>query len=81
MLHLVFEKCSEIAPWQLAEAIQRGRDVCVNIRPRVYRVELNITLDSGIPVAEAVAILDGRVFRSDFYAAVTADLVGAVFEN
>lgn len=53
----------------------------MNTRPRIYRAERNVTLDSGIPVAEAVAILDGRVFRSDFYAAVKADLVGAVFEN
>lgn len=45
-------------------------------RPRVFRARSFITLDSGMPRAEAVAVLDGRVLHSGAFEEVMADLAG-----
>lgn len=46
-------------------------------RPTIYRARRVVTLDSGMPTAEAVAVLDGRVLHSGAYKDVAADLVGS----
>lgn len=48
----------------------------VNGRPRIFRARRFVTLDSGMPTAEAVAVLDGRVLHSGSFADVMADLAG-----
>lgn len=45
-------------------------------RPRIYRARRFVTLDSGMPEAEAVAVADGKVLHSGSFADVRADLAG-----
>lgn len=45
-------------------------------RPRIFRARRIVTLDSGMPTAEAVAVLDGRVLHSGTFAEVSSDLAG-----
>lgn len=45
-------------------------------RPRIFRARRIVTLDSGMPIAEAVAVLDGRVLHSGTFAEVSGDLAG-----
>lgn len=45
-------------------------------RPRIFRARKFVTLDSGMPVAEAVAVLEGRILHSGSFAEVSADLAG-----
>lgn len=45
-------------------------------RPRIFRARKIVTLDSGMPDAEAIAVLDGRILHSGTFPDVVADLSG-----
>lgn len=48
----------------------------VSTRPVVFRAKRFVTLDSGMPHAEAVAVMDGRVLHSGAFRDVMDDLAG-----